>query len=178
MWCEPPLSTLWIVPTCSASMFPRRCVTHFVCSSPGAAVTGPNESVYVVPAGTWGGPLLVAVLLAPHAIIAHSAPAHPITKESGRTNLKAYLASPRHREYATARGRYATDASQRRRRWYARCTARAFMQSSTARYPHTRSLPPTLELSPGEWVRVKSEREIEATLDADGMLDALPFMPE
>lgn len=30
----------------------------------------------------------------------------------------------------------------------------------------------------GEWVEVKSEDEILATLDADGRLDGLPFMPE
>lgn len=35
-----------------------------------------------------------------------------------------------------------------------------------------------LGLRPGEWVVVRSEAEILATLDADGTLDALPFMPE
>jgi hypothetical protein len=31
---------------------------------------------------------------------------------------------------------------------------------------------------PGDWVEVRSEAEIFATLDADGTLDHLPFMPE
>jgi hypothetical protein len=35
-----------------------------------------------------------------------------------------------------------------------------------------------LRLRPGEWVEVCSEAEILATLDGDGMLDGLPFMPE
>ncbi|HVW84082.1 MAG TPA: hypothetical protein VHB50_05360, partial [Bryobacteraceae bacterium] len=30
----------------------------------------------------------------------------------------------------------------------------------------------------GEWVEVKSAPEIARTLDADGALDGLPFMPE
>jgi hypothetical protein len=33
-------------------------------------------------------------------------------------------------------------------------------------------------LLPGDWVEVRSEAEIIATLDGDGMLDNLPFMPE
>lgn len=49
-----------------------------------------------------------------------------------------------------------------------------------------RSAAPTLEcdaraplrLRRGEWVQVRSEAEILATLDANGALDALPFMPE
>lgn len=36
----------------------------------------------------------------------------------------------------------------------------------------------SLALRPGEWVRVRSEAEILATLDTNGMLDELPFMPE
>jgi hypothetical protein len=35
-----------------------------------------------------------------------------------------------------------------------------------------------LELKPGEWVEVRSAAEIAATLDAQGRLDGLPFMPE
>jgi hypothetical protein len=35
-----------------------------------------------------------------------------------------------------------------------------------------------LELRPGEWIEVRSEAEILATLDAAGTLDGLPFMPE
>ncbi len=36
----------------------------------------------------------------------------------------------------------------------------------------------SLALCPGDWVEVRSESEILATLDVDGTLDALPFMPE
>lgn len=36
----------------------------------------------------------------------------------------------------------------------------------------------SLGLRPGEWVEVRSEAEILATLGGDGTLDALPFMPE
>jgi len=35
-----------------------------------------------------------------------------------------------------------------------------------------------LDLKVGDIVEVRSEAEILATLDADGALDALPFMPE
>jgi hypothetical protein len=35
-----------------------------------------------------------------------------------------------------------------------------------------------LRLWPGEWVRVRPFSEVEATLDQNGSLDALPFMPE
>ena len=35
-----------------------------------------------------------------------------------------------------------------------------------------------LDLRPGEWVEVRSEAEIFATLDDTAMLDGLPFMPE
>jgi hypothetical protein len=38
--------------------------------------------------------------------------------------------------------------------------------------------PQTLDLQPGELVRVRSAREIFSTLDARGTLDNLPFMPE
>jgi hypothetical protein len=37
---------------------------------------------------------------------------------------------------------------------------------------------PVLDLRPGELVRVRSASEIFATLDATGMFDGLPFMPE
>jgi hypothetical protein len=48
---------------------------------------------------------------------------------------------------------------------------------------HASQLPPkpspkALHLRPGEWVAVRSQPQILATLDADGMLDGLPFMPE
>ena len=35
-----------------------------------------------------------------------------------------------------------------------------------------------LGLHAGKWVEVRSSDEILATLDSDGSLDALPFMPE
>jgi len=35
-----------------------------------------------------------------------------------------------------------------------------------------------LGLKAGEWVQVRSKEEILATLDADGRLDEMPFMPE
>jgi hypothetical protein len=35
-----------------------------------------------------------------------------------------------------------------------------------------------LDLRPGEWVEVRTESEILATLDDEGTLDGLPFMPE
>jgi len=38
--------------------------------------------------------------------------------------------------------------------------------------------PQTLDLRPGETVRVRSQEQIFATLDARGALDGLPFMPE
>ncbi len=38
--------------------------------------------------------------------------------------------------------------------------------------------PPRLKLRPGELVRVRSVEEILSTLDEDGTLDGLPFMPE
>lgn len=36
----------------------------------------------------------------------------------------------------------------------------------------------TLDLKAGEWVEIRSQEEILATLDAQGRLDNLPFMPE
>jgi hypothetical protein len=38
--------------------------------------------------------------------------------------------------------------------------------------------PARLRLWPGEWVEVRSFTEISATLDAEGRLDGVPFMPE
>lgn len=38
--------------------------------------------------------------------------------------------------------------------------------------------PTDLRLRAGEWVQVRTKEEILATLDADGRLDGLPFMPE
>src|SRR5450631_106513 len=38
--------------------------------------------------------------------------------------------------------------------------------------------PARLRLWPGEWVKVRSFAEISATLDGEGRLDGLPFMPE
>ena len=34
------------------------------------------------------------------------------------------------------------------------------------------------DLRAGEWVRVRSKEEILATLDNNGQLEGLPFMPE
>jgi hypothetical protein len=39
-------------------------------------------------------------------------------------------------------------------------------------------LPSRLRLLPGEWVKVRPFEEISATLDVQGRLDGLPFMPE
>ena len=39
-------------------------------------------------------------------------------------------------------------------------------------------MPQILNLMPGEWVEVRSADEILTTLDADGCLESLPFMPE
>ena len=36
----------------------------------------------------------------------------------------------------------------------------------------------TAKLKAGEWVEVRSREEILATLDANGRLDELPFMPQ
>jgi hypothetical protein len=44
--------------------------------------------------------------------------------------------------------------------------------------PRERRVPAPLGLRPGEWVEVQSEEAIAATLDDQGTLDALPFMPE
>lgn len=38
--------------------------------------------------------------------------------------------------------------------------------------------PAPFQLRRGQWVRVKSSDQIESTLDAEGALDGLPFMPE
>jgi hypothetical protein len=52
-------------------------------------------------------------------------------------------------------------------------------QQPLAPAPATRAeAPPTLDLSPGELVRVRSAEEIFSTLDERGRLDSLPFMPE
>lgn len=40
------------------------------------------------------------------------------------------------------------------------------------------AVPGPLQLRPGDWVEVRSEAEILATLDGEGTLDGLPFMPE
>jgi hypothetical protein len=48
--------------------------------------------------------------------------------------------------------------------------------SPTTSFAETES--PSLRLRAGEWVEVLSKEEILATLDADGRLDNLPFMPE
>jgi hypothetical protein len=36
----------------------------------------------------------------------------------------------------------------------------------------------TKKLSIGDWVEVRSKEEILATLDSNGWLDGMPFMPE
>ena len=50
--------------------------------------------------------------------------------------------------------------------------------AARARAARERRIPPPLRLLPGEWVEVESEEAIYATLDDEGTLDALPFMPE
>jgi hypothetical protein len=42
----------------------------------------------------------------------------------------------------------------------------------------TRASPSRLDLRAGEWVEVKSKEEILSTLDANGQVAAMPFMPE
>lgn len=44
--------------------------------------------------------------------------------------------------------------------------------------PHESGVNEVLNLRVGEMVRVKNRQDILATLDQDGMLDCLPFMPE
>ncbi|HKQ39465.1 MAG TPA: hypothetical protein VJ063_15415, partial [Verrucomicrobiae bacterium] len=39
-------------------------------------------------------------------------------------------------------------------------------------------IPRTLDLRAGEWVQVRNKEEILSTLDKNGRLDELPFMPE
>jgi hypothetical protein len=50
--------------------------------------------------------------------------------------------------------------------------------SSTAKAPLTKAKPRSLNLRVGDWVQVKSADEILETLDHNGCLDGLPFMPE
>lgn len=49
---------------------------------------------------------------------------------------------------------------------------------TTPNHPPASSDRQGLQLYRDQWVRVKSSAEIELTLDADGTLDGLPFMPE
>src|SRR5215470_15687707 len=44
--------------------------------------------------------------------------------------------------------------------------------------PTDKGATPSLELRAGEWVQVRTKEEILSTLDANGRLDELPFMPE
>jgi hypothetical protein len=54
----------------------------------------------------------------------------------------------------------------------------ATIRAASARAASARGVPPPLLLLPGEWVEVQSEEAIAETLDDQGTLDALPFMPE
>lgn len=49
---------------------------------------------------------------------------------------------------------------------------------SWTRHPETAAPLQRLGLRPGDWVEVRRQEEILATLDENGDLDALPFMPE
>lgn len=40
------------------------------------------------------------------------------------------------------------------------------------------SIPHSLSLCAGDWVQVRSREEILSTLDKDGRLEQMPFMPE
>jgi hypothetical protein len=58
------------------------------------------------------------------------------------------------------------------------CTAGAFVRLRRRLLSVLPGPPTRLRLWPGEWVRVRSFAEISATLDGEGRLDGLPFMPE
>jgi hypothetical protein len=58
------------------------------------------------------------------------------------------------------------------------CSAGAFARLRRRLLTLLPGSPTRLRLWPGEWVRVRSFAEISATLDGEGRLDGLPFMPE
>ena len=46
------------------------------------------------------------------------------------------------------------------------------------RQPESKSMPTSLKLSAGQWVEVRTKEEILTTLDQNGQLEGLPFMPQ
>jgi len=72
--------------------------------------------------------------------------------------------------------RVAVETSPRWRayRVASRLKGRLAARATTATVPH----PPVERYAVGDWVRVKTASEILATLDGDGRLEGLPFMPE
>jgi hypothetical protein len=58
------------------------------------------------------------------------------------------------------------------------CSAGAFARLRRRLLTLLPGSPARLRLWPGEWVKVRSFAEISATLDGEGRLDGLPFMPE
>jgi hypothetical protein len=58
------------------------------------------------------------------------------------------------------------------------CAAGAFVHLRRRLLGMLPGSPARLRLWPGEWVRVRSFAEISTTLDDEGRLDGLPFMPE
>ncbi len=58
------------------------------------------------------------------------------------------------------------------------CSAGAFARLRRRLLTLLPGSPPRLRLWPGEWVKVRPFAEISATLDGEGRLDGLPFMPE
>src|SRR6266851_9309611 len=58
------------------------------------------------------------------------------------------------------------------------CSAGAFARLRRRLLTLLPGSPARLRLWPGEWVKVRYFAEISATLDGEGRLDGLPFMPE
>jgi hypothetical protein len=58
------------------------------------------------------------------------------------------------------------------------CAAGAFVHLRRRLLSMLPGSPARLRLRPGEWVKVRSFAEISTTLDDEGRLDGLPFMPE
>jgi hypothetical protein len=58
------------------------------------------------------------------------------------------------------------------------CSAGAFARLRRRLLKLLPGSPARLRLWPGEWVKVRSFAEISATLDGEGRLDGVPFMPE
>jgi hypothetical protein len=61
---------------------------------------------------------------------------------------------------------------------YDRADAKRPTADGSARASRRRSISSVRRLRVGEWVEVRSRQEILATLDADGRLEGMPFMPE